>query len=449
MRRISSAILIIFVLLAASCRPQAEISTEEAVIETWADLFTSFWDKMNTQYVFWDLDSPGGEWDYVYFEYLPKFRSLKGLIGESEEETDTALRYFYDILSDLSDCHYSLRINDGGKAPVLTFSKYHQNLLSLSGHSDEDIFSIFRSGSLPEISDLRKTIGTVLSDSFGVSIDTAAPFFSGEVSPSSYLSLCHVFALPEANAYYVLGKTEDEILYIGLSDFNMALFRSGISGEEVRKGIEDFISIWRGFIQDYLAGEGAEIKGLVVDLRGNTGGYNSDIPLLWNCLIAEDVHICDYRSKDGMNRTDYGPWVKYIVQHDENTKRNFDMPIAVLANKATISNGEIFAMFFKALGDYYGFCTASFGEATAGGLGTANSSPDGNIYEFFDPYVFNAGQFNIGSAVCQTQSMHARYRNGEIYENIGISPDYPVAEDGAGDAVLSNALSWIRKDSQP
>ena len=105
MRRISSAILIIFVLLAASCRPQVEISTEEAFIETWADLFTSFWDKMNTQYVFWDLDSPGGEWDDVYFEYLPKFISLKGLIGESEEETDTALRYFYDILSDLSDCH--------------------------------------------------------------------------------------------------------------------------------------------------------------------------------------------------------------------------------------------------------------------------------------------------------------------------------------------------------
>lgn len=105
--------------------------------------------------------------------------------------------------------------------------------MSLSGYSDEDIFSIFRSGFLPAITDLRKTIGAVLSDSFGVSIDTAAPFFSGEVYSSSYLSWCHVFALPEANAYYVLGKTEDGILYIGLSDFSMALFRSGISGEEV------------------------------------------------------------------------------------------------------------------------------------------------------------------------------------------------------------------------
>ena len=76
MRRISSAILILFVLLVVSCRPQAEISTEEAVIETWADLFTSFWEKMNTQYVFWDLDSPGGEWDDVYSGYLPKFSSL-------------------------------------------------------------------------------------------------------------------------------------------------------------------------------------------------------------------------------------------------------------------------------------------------------------------------------------------------------------------------------------
>ena len=39
-----------------------------------------------------------------------EFPGGKNRYGESEEETDTALRYFYDILSDLSDCHYSLSI---------------------------------------------------------------------------------------------------------------------------------------------------------------------------------------------------------------------------------------------------------------------------------------------------------------------------------------------------
>ena len=437
-------LIIMIVLLLSSCRPQAEISSQETDIETWGDLFRNFWDKMNMQYVFWDLDSPQGEWDDVYDEYSLLFDAIDGGIGESEDSTDKACRYFYDIVKKLSDCHYSLKIYDGGnEEPVLTFSKYFYNLLHSSGYDDETIYGFFRTGNVPEVSDLRKTIESVITDSFGMASLPAG--FSGYIQPRSYLSECYVFTSPgEASNCYALGRTEDGILYIGLSDFSFTLYLTGIGSEALTDAVSDFISTWQSWIQDYLAGTGEEIKGIVVDLRGNTGGFNADIPTLWSYLIAEDVHICDYRGKDGMNRTDYGPWVKYIVKHDENTKRNFDKPIAVLTNKATISNGEISTLFFKALGDYYGFDIASFGEATAGGLGTANSSLDGNIHELFDPYPFNAGQFNIGYAACTTQNRYARYRNGEVDENRGIEPDYPVEESRAGDNVLSSALDWIR-----
>ena len=107
---------------------------------------------------------------------------------------------------------------------------------------------------LHEISDLRKTIGTVISDSFGISIDTAAPFFSGEVYPSSYLSWCHVFTLTEANVYYILGKTEDGIL-IGLSDFNLNLQESPSSKRSERwRGMEEEASDIIGSQYEKMAG---------------------------------------------------------------------------------------------------------------------------------------------------------------------------------------------------
>ena len=100
-------LLIIIVLLLSSCRPQAEFHIQEEPIETWGDLFRGFWEKMNTQYVFWNLDSPGGEWDGIYDEYAPLFDAIEGPIWGDEAATDKALRYFYQVVKDLSDCHYS------------------------------------------------------------------------------------------------------------------------------------------------------------------------------------------------------------------------------------------------------------------------------------------------------------------------------------------------------
>ena len=446
MTRKASYLLIIVLLLLSSCRPQAEFPPQEESIETWGDLFRGFWNRMNTQYVFWNLDSPGSEWDGVYDEYAPLFDAIKGQIWVDEAATDKALRYFYQIVKELSDCHYSLSFyeNKEDEDPIFSFSKYYYNLLLSSGHDDEEIYGFFKSRNTQDVSGLRDTIATVLSDSFGLSL---SPGFSGFTQPKAYLSECYVFTSPgDQTTCYAVGKTEDGIIYIGLSDFTLSLFLTGIGGEELTAAAAGVVDTWKAWIKDYLSGNGDDIKGIVVDLRGNSGGFNTEIPMYWSCLLAEDAYICDYRGKDGMNRTDYGPWVKYIVQHDEETTRPFDKPIAVLTNKATISNGEITTMLFKALRDYYGFRTASFGEATAGGLGTANSSPDGNIYEVFDPYPFNAGQFNLGYASCSTQNRHARYRNGDIYENRGIEPDYPVEEGGEVDSVLSRALDWIRSN---
>ena len=210
MTRKASYLLIIVLLLLSSCRPQAEFPPQEA-IETWGDLFRGFWSRMNTQYVFWNLDSPGSEWDGVYDEYAPLFDAIEGQIWVDEAATDKALRYFYQIVKELSDCHYSLSFyeNKEDEEPIFSFSKYYYNLLLSSGHDDEEIYGFFKSGNTPDVSGLRDTIATVLSDSFGLSL---SPGFSGFTQPKAYLSECYVFTSPgDQTTCYAVGKTEDGI----------------------------------------------------------------------------------------------------------------------------------------------------------------------------------------------------------------------------------------------
>ena len=428
-RLFTFSILILLILLSlSSCRPQAEYGEAER-ISSWSDLFVSFWENMNTHYVFWDQDSPGNEWDEILYSYLPLFDSLSG-----EDSTETAAGYFYDIVKALSDGHYTLNITDRGNR-LFFYSNYIHDLLRSSGYTDEEIFTMFLNSDIPSYSDLMVRTDSILQNSFKVSIPDSRKLFSGYVIPERYLEECFVFYYQtEGNApsCYIFGRTAENVLYIGLSDFSFSDYLDGYHGADVKSAAIAFLRLWRETIRN----ESSGINGLVIDLRGNTGGRNSDLPLLWNCLFKEDAYIGDTRTKDGMNRLDYGPWVKYIIKGNDDNLHDFDKPIALITNRGTVSNGEITVLLFKALDDYYGFDVDSFGERSAGGFGSATNN---------DPYVFNAGQFDSEYISCSTQSRSMRYRNGKSFENTGIEPDIVIAESADADLCLETALGWIQE----
>ena len=445
MIRKALAFTLIILALLCSCRPQpAELDRGTVEEPIWSNLFDAYWKKMNTNYIFWLLDSPDDEWERIYDEYMPRFKALDGIIGESKESTDLAFSYFFEISKELSDLHYSLYIN--ATDDYFFFSKYEYALMHAEGYTDDEILRAFRDGETLSISkNVSTTMDSILHDSFGISLDSGRPEFLSHEEPSQYLKECYVFSYPDYGNCYILGKTSDNILYLGLSDFLFSEFLYVLPDSEAREGAEKFLKLWKTAIEDYLSNSGEDIKGIVIDLRGNTGGYNSDIHLLWNCLFTENLHILDTRAKDGMNRLDYGPWVKYRVQGE--AERDFDKPIALITDKGTVSNGEVTVLLFKALHDCYGFDVSTFGGTTAGGLGTAITDSDpNNISDNEDPYILNAGQFNLGYyIICTTQNRHARYRNGEIYEGQGIEPDVFVDMTGSSDTRLEAALNWIRR----
>ena len=414
-------ILLVF-LSAVSCRFQPELETSVR-IDFWSSLFDYYWNSMNRNYVFWALDSPSDEWDRVYDTYLPLFEELDAASDAYAEET--AFRYFYEISQELSDGHYSLKL---GEHLQSTFSR---KLLQNAGYSDEEILNVLWSGNLKEVlqqTEYAENASSILSVSIGINLplQSEADVFQ-KVDASEYFTELYVLQLYDERqsdpySYYALGRTADGIIYILLNDFNF----SGNLGSDAAL---EFISTWLTMITN-------EATGLVVDLRGNSGGYNSDIDLLWSCLISENVYFAEYRTKDGMNRLDYGPCVRYLV-HPRNDK-NFNAPIAVIANNATVSNGEISLLFFKGLEDFYGFDTETFGSTTSGGLGTASNA---------DPYYYNAGKFSYQNVLAiSTQNSYCRYRDGRNFEETGIEPDHcvPMSLSRGKDKRLDAALEWVR-----
>ena len=98
--------------------------------------------------------------------------------------------------------------------------------------------------------------------------------------------------------------------------------------------------------------EKENIKGLVIDVRGNTGGYLHSVTDMINMFLPKDKIIYQIADK----KTTY----KFTSTTDES--RNY--PIAVLVNKASASASEILAISLKEAYGAYVVGTNTYGKGT-------------------------------------------------------------------------------------
>src|ERR1700722_11318188 len=70
------------------------------------DLFTAFWNGMNTRYVFWDIDTTN--WDQMY-GYQQKFADLDTVTNIHFNKDSAAYEYLEDMTKTLIDGHYLLQ----------------------------------------------------------------------------------------------------------------------------------------------------------------------------------------------------------------------------------------------------------------------------------------------------------------------------------------------------
>ena len=166
--------------------------------------------------------------------------------------------------------------------------------------------------------------------------------------------------------------------------------------------------------------QGQGIDGLILDLRGNGGGFLSEADSLTGLFIKQGPVV---QVKDSRGR---------IMQEvDRNPSVYYDGPLAVLVDQFSASASEIFAAAIQDYGRGIIIGSQTFGK------GTVQSAADLNRY--FPGSKYKYGQLKL--------TIRKFYRvTGGSTQNRGVMPDVDMPSrfehDEVGESSRKNALAW-------
>ena len=438
MKKLFAALIIVLLLLLSSCAPVGEAPEDYYLDDSWGSVFRTYWNAMNDNYVFWDLDSPSDEWDLVYDKYAPLFDSY----GKTDQNIDEAFASLLEISRLLSDGHYSIEIElENGKS--FFYYSYLSKLLENAGQDIKTDYFIYENGqpvldhqSVPEVQQseiFSENINNVLSFTFGISSNGNSISDEADGNLGRYFSDADAISYEDGTSYPftgILGKTSDGIVYFGFDEFNFRRHDNG--SNPFSAAINMMLENFRSAVTD------PDTRGIIIDLRGNPGGYNDDIPLLWSKFTDSNLLYMHERAKFSDNRLDYTPWIPIVLHPSEDgTSVNEDVPIVLLVNSGSGSNAEISTLIFASLKEE-GRDVTIIGSGTNGAMGS-----------LVDQYVFNSGSFTIENITCNIASVEHSDRNKETIEGKGIHPDVEITFDynafaSGSDRKLDEAFRIIR-----
>lgn len=207
-------------------------------------------------------------------------------------------------------------------------------------------------------------------------------------------------------------ESYDEVLPIVSLNGDIAIIKlpdflgTAEAGQKYAKVAEDFIHENRN-----------KIKGVVLDLRGNTGGDMGPMATAVSSLLPDgELVYYHYRSydvpvtlKNGVV-SNAGTGGKSLYPEEK-----LNVPVAILIDDMTASSGEALTLCFRGLEN-----TRTFGAPTAG-YTSVNM-----LYNMYD-----------GAQMYLTVAFD-KARTGEIFKETSIEPDV------ATDSPLEAALEWLR-----
>ncbi|TWF45154.1 tricorn protease-like protein [Chitinophaga polysaccharea] len=375
MKYLDKYILIILVLLTGvSCRKEMpEINDpQNTIAANFNEVFDAFWNGMNNNYIFWDIDTVN--WDNVYKQYKPLFAKLN--LNDSND-VRKGYTYFKQMTAGLVDSHYNITFNDTWLVDSPSISpSYERKSASPGFHNPISIFHFY------------DTIPRKYLDRGG-----AIRGYTNTVDGS--------------NQYVaVSGTIQQNILYFFFSEFALKELYKTDTANGVKRVEQYFF--------DKLQNT-ANIKGIIIDVRGNPGGALADLDFLLGRMIDKQLDFGYTRSKQGNGRLDYSPWAPAFATPQAGA-RNITAPIVMLADAWSASMAEMTTMAVKALPNGH-----FVGERTWG----ANGPLIGNLF-------FNGGQFTTNYMnLVYTSSLMLKYKDGKIYEGVGFPPDLEVKYDEA------------------
>jgi hypothetical protein len=437
-KRFFGILALLFVL--AGCRPTVDIHRPgdyDQMYSTYSSNFESFWQGMNMYYVYWSLE-PQQYWDDVWDTYKPKFDALETRSSLPGAD-DAALRaeahgYFTEFLAPLHDGHLTVLFNNGLTSISPNMNRVDARFASLTANNNPK--RVFRStwSGIPFTGDT-----DYINYKFWE--NTISGYMQNDVTKKSYYNIAQA-ADPDRDPTSIFLIATGHIACDGgfILYFYCSSFKIKVAASD-RVAVNEIILQYLNDITN------SNLKGIIIDLRGNLGGYANETDLLLDRLIHRPLLITYERYKNGLNRLDYKPWTpRYINPHPVPAERvQNDVSVVALVNDYSISCGEVAPMAIRAMPKGYIIGTQTFGAM-------------GPRYGDVSPAVANGGSFEnrssvslwyqVGQAGFQTKGA-----DGASYEGSGLMPDEVVefdwAEfygDGAGsgrDRQLLAAIKYI------
>jgi carboxyl-terminal processing protease len=382
----------------ASCRKSIKSTPtpDQYPGDNYPDLFQAFWNGMNTNYVFWGIDTTN--WDRMYTKYKPLFDQLTYFDQATETKAE---QYFSEMCQGIIDSHFTLTFELTGN----TFqpATYRRQQINPNYFTDSTFPSAVLDSLVP-----KKYIdaGTLVKG-----IDTIT--IEGTQTPMEAVS----------------GTVNKNILYLYFNVF--ALSQAGANTTPVFN-----------YFFNVLHHLPPSIKGIVMDLRGNGGGEVADLDFIMGQMTNAQYTVGSTSGKNGPGRLDYTPWAPAVVNPYTGGGVNITIPVVALGDHLTVSMAELTTMAIKSLPNKNGIF---IGTQTWGANGPLTS-----------PVYYNGGQFTIGTSAwgytgymnVYTSSTMFKYKDGKIYEGVGIPPDIYARETNAAylggkDLVLDAAITYI------
>lgn len=406
--------------------------------------FKAIWTALNCNYPLWDYEEKFGlDWDNVYDKYLPIFQSFDKRLHEKHDTVaiEEIHNVYKEILSPLHDGHFYAIIKHIYRKEV-----------------QDTIFpSLIRNKSKIEnsviIKNLSYYIDSIDNSQIEEHIEAKLISLSTGYEYASFNDGIVYLRLPNINLSNVMN-------YTFMSDEDLAKLDSIQEGysllvkliENTYKEQQEVWTNWFNKIQKLH--QKGQLRGIIIDLRNNPGGYGADFKYLLGALIKPDntsnkknIIGCQFgqiRAKASYGRLDFLPLEPYFhpiypLDHEVIDKE----PVVILANELTGSAAEHICLYAKQMSNGMVIGTQTYGALSP----LIEPDNEGKIYSIF--YSGIVGHKKEAPFYLYIPFAAFITDEGDILESIGIKPDIEVRLDNnlyqttGRDTQLERALEYI------
>lgn len=499
-------IALVAMLAVGSCREQADYVPsygQDDALNFWESdtcfegQFKAVWTALNCNYGIWDHEAKFGlDWDAVYSKYLPKMQELDKRDKETNPVTDEEFQKLYEeIVGPFHDGHFVFEIKNlctknyllidpsgirNASRPDFNIASTEINyyLTDEAGENKLEEYAFVSSDpdsyANKEIQEALPKILSSIQELEAIENRTAKQEYDLACYQSAYqeLSDFRIMTPEDLNYYnnvltikyqqwgillnpfdidqdYQLDATYaafgDGIVYLSLSNFNLTPYLDRwISGspcsDYYASAFKDLWSLWFNKIQ--ALHQAGQLKGVIIDVRNNGGGYNDDYQYVLGALLPEGGHhTASTRTKTGIGRYDYSSLVPRKFKTLSTEHAIITEPVVVLANCNSVSMSELTCLGAKQMEN-----GRVIGMQTWGAMSSLLSEP--TYYTL--TYGSAVGILGKTSFYAYIPSFVMVSFDGEILEGVGIMPDIEAPLDmdlynsTGRDSQLERSLQYIR-----